>query len=173
MAETKPLSYFIAALIISAILIVYSILLQMLGMDQNRSLQWLSYALLIGGLIYFINAYGKAHNNSLTFGNLFAYGFKTTALVAVIMALFLVIFSLIFPEYKEKVIEMSRTAMEERGNLSDSQIESSLEMMDKYYLVGLVGGTILFTLIVGAIGSLIGAGVTKKNPVGPFGQTSN
>ena len=42
--------------------------------------------------------------------------------------------------------------------------------MEKYFWVFAIGGTMLMFVIVGAIGSLIGAAVTKKRPINPFEQ---
>ena len=69
MEEKKPISHFVAGLIIAAILIIYSTLLNYMGLFQNQSLGWVSYFIFIGGLILFTNLYGKAKNNQVTFGN--------------------------------------------------------------------------------------------------------
>ena len=92
MEEKKPISHFVAGLIIAAILIIYSTLLNYMGLFQNQSLGWVSYFIFIGGLILFINLYGKAKNNQVTFGNLFSYGFKATSIITLIMILYIVIF---------------------------------------------------------------------------------
>ena len=102
MEERKPISHFVAALIIAAILVIYSIILNFLDLSQNQTLGWISYIILIGGLALFVNLYGKAHNHQLTFGNLFTYGFKATAIITLIMIVFIIIFFLAFPEFKEK-----------------------------------------------------------------------
>ena len=133
---------------------------------------WVNYIILIVGLIVFINLYGKAMNNQVTFGNLFAYGFKATAIITLVFILFLIIFTLAFPEFKEKIIEAARVQMIEDGKRSDLEIEEDVTMMKKFYWVGLVGGTLLFFLIFGAITSLIGAAITKKNKINPVDQLS-
>lgn len=172
MEQKKPISHFIAALIIAAVLIIYTIALQFTGNQQNTGLAWVSYIFILIGLIVFINLYGKALNNQVTFGNLFSYGFKTTAFLALIMIAFTVIFFLIFPDIKEKMFDLAKQKMEEQGNLSDSQIEQGLETWRKMFWVFVIGGIILFYAIVGAISSLIGAAVTKKKPVNPLDQMS-
>jgi hypothetical protein len=65
-------------------------------------------------------------------------------------------------------MEISREKMAEDPRVTDEQIEMALSFMNKFYMVVLIGGTIFSTLISGAIGSLIGAAVTKKNPTSPF-----
>src|SRR5258708_17475244 len=114
MDQKKPISHFIAALVIAAILIVFTCVLYFTGNQLNNGLAWLSYIFIAAGLIVFINLYGKALNNQVTIGNLFSYGFKTTAFLALIMISFTLIFFFIFPEIKEKMFEMTRQKMEEQ-----------------------------------------------------------
>lgn len=172
MEEKKPISHFVAGLVIAAVLIVYTLLLYFTGNQQNNALVWLSYLFLIAGLVIFVNLYGKAMDYQVTFGNLFGYGFKTTAFLALIMIAFTVIFFLAFPDVKEKMFDIARQKMEERGRLTDDQIEKGLETWRKMFWVFAIGGIIFFYAIVGAIGSLIGAAITKKKPVNPLDQMS-
>ena len=58
----------------------------------------------------------KAVDGNITFGNLFAMGFKTTALVVCINVIFIIIFLLAVPGFKEHAVEMARKKMEEKGN---------------------------------------------------------
>ena len=69
------------------------------------------------------------------------------------------------------MVETARQRMEER-NTPDDQIEKGIEMWQKMFWVFTIGGIILVYAIVGAIGSLIGAAVTKKKPVNPLDQMS-
>jgi hypothetical protein len=170
MEERKPISHITAGLIIAALLVIYSIVVNFMGLTQQKSLGLLQYALIIGGLTYFVTQWGKAHNYTLSFGNLFAYGFKATAVFTIINIVFLIIFFLVFPEMKEKTFEMARTQMENNPNVSEEQIDQGIDIARRFFWVGLVGGTMFFMILIGAIGSLIGAAVTKKRPNNPFDQ---
>lgn len=169
MEPKKPISHFIAASVIAAVLIIYTLILQLTDLWKNSALAWVSYLLIIAGLIIFINQYGNALNNQVTFGNLFSYGFKATALLALIMIAFTIILFLVFPDMKEKMVDVARQKMEER-NTPDEQIEKGIEMWQKMFWVFTIGGIILVYAIVGAIGSLLGAAITKKKPVNPLEQ---
>src|SRR5215204_4081127 len=172
MQEKKPITHITAGLIIAAVLVVFSIIINFMGLTQQRSLGLLQYLLIIGGLVYFITQHGKEHNYTLTFGNLFAFGFKATAVFTIINIVFLIIFFLVFPEMKEKSFEMARQQMEDRGSVSEEQIEQGIDIARRFFWVGLIGGTMFFMILIGAIGSLIGAAVTKKRPVSPFENQS-
>jgi len=168
MQEQKPVSHIVAGLIIAAIMVVYSIGLNFMGLMQNRALGWLGYGIMLVGLIVFINMYGKAKNYQVGFGGLFGYGFKTTAIMALVLVIFLICFFMIFPEYKDKIMEAARKGMEEGGKMSDEQIEQGLSMYSKNFMVFTVGGALFMYILLGAIGSLIGAALTKKKPVNPL-----
>ena len=169
MEPKKPISHLVAGLIIAGLLIIFSCVVYFAGL-QNSALNWLQYAIIIGGLIIFINLYGKAMNNQVSFGNLFSYGFKTTAFLALIIIAFFVIFFLAFPDMKEKVLEMGRQRMEKMGKYSQDEIDQSMQLARKMFWVSTVGVIMLGYAIIGAIGSLIGAAVTKKQPINPNNQ---
>jgi hypothetical protein len=170
MEEKKPISHIVAGLTIAAVLVIYSILLNYMDLSQNQSMGWLSYIILIGGLIVFINLYGKAKDHQVTFGNLFSYGFKATAIITLIMIVFIIIFFMAFPEFKDKIVDAAREGMEKQGNMTDDQIDQGLEMFERNFILFSAGGALFMYLILGAIGSLIGAAITKKQPRNPFDQ---
>jgi hypothetical protein len=171
MEPKKPMSHFVAATVIAAVLIIYTLVLQFTGLWKNSAMAWISYVFIVGGLILFINMYGNALDNQVTFGNLFSYGFKTTAFLTLIMLAFTVILFTIFPDIRQKMVEIARQRMEDR-NMQEDQIEKGIEMWQKMFWVFTIGGIILVYAIVGAIGSLIGAAITKKKPINPLDQMS-
>jgi Protein of unknown function (DUF4199) len=170
--ERKPINHFVAGIIIAAVIVIYSMALQFMGLGQNKSLGWLAYLFMIVGLIIFISQYAKAKDYQVTFGNLFSYGFKATAIAALIVVVCLLVFFLAFPEYKEKIMISIRQGMEDQGKMSDSQIDTAVSMVEKNFLLFTVGGALFMYLIVGCIGSLIGAAITKKKPFNPLDQLS-
>jgi hypothetical protein len=141
------------------------------GSSAQPGSGWITYLTIIGGLVLFINLYAKANDNYVTFGNLFSYGFKTTAALTAIFIVFMIILILALPEFKQQTIEASRIELEKR-NMTDEQIEQSLSIVERNFWVFAIGGTMLSFVIIGAIGSLIGAAITKKRPVTPFDQSS-
>lgn len=172
MEQKKPISHFVAGLLIAAIMVVYSMILNFMDLWQNQAMGWVAYLIFIIALIVFINQYGKANDYRLGFGSLFGYGFKITAIVTLIVIIFMLIFFTAFPEYKEKMIETSRQAMENQGNANDEQIDQAMGMMSRNFLLFAAGGALFGYLIMGCIGSLLGAAITRKKPQTPFEQTS-
>lgn len=172
MEEKKSMSHARAGLLIAALVILISIITMMLaGNTAQPGSGFVTYAAIIGGLILFINLYGKANNNQLTFGDLFSYGFKATAVYTVIFIGFLILFSLLYPDFKTNAIEATRVQMETQKGVTENQAEQSMAVMEEYFWVFAIGGTTLFFVIIGAIGSLIGAALTKKDPQTPFDKS--
>lgn len=151
-------------IVISLILIVIALISYFLNMNTNSWLQYVSYAVFIIGIILSVNIFGKQIDHNSTFGNYFAHGFKIAALVTAIMIIYIVIFVYLFPDVREKAMEAARTRMESQGNMSQEQINQGLFFTKKFFMVFIIAGTLLGYLIFGALASLIGAGITKKNP---------
>jgi hypothetical protein len=165
----KKISHITAGLVIAGLLIVYSMVLTFMDLSGNQTLGLMSLLILLAGLIYFIMQYGKSVDHSATFGQLFSFGFKATAVATIIVLVFQVAFFLIFPEYRDKMEEISREQMYKQG-LAEAQVEQAIGFTRRFFWPFLIAGTVVSNLFVGAIGSLIGAGITKKTPQSPFQQ---
>ena len=169
--EAKVTTPVIKGIIITLILIVYGLVLYFTNQMMNKSLSYAQYLILIAGLIWSCVSYSNQLNANVTFGNLFAHGFKTTAVVTVLIIIYTVIaLKFLFPDIVDKTLEMSRQEMEKAGSISDSQIDQQLNMVRDNFMLFAIAGILIFFAIVGAIGSLIGAAVAKKRPQSPFGN---
>ena len=151
-------------ILIGLILVILALVTYFLDLKVNGPLQWVGYAIFIGGIIWSVMSFGKQVNHNATFGNYFAHGFKVAALVTAIMIIYVIIFVVLFPEFKEKAIVEAKRSMQSKNNLTEEQINAGMEMTKKFFMVFLVGGTLVGYLFFGTIASLIGAAVTKKDP---------
>lgn len=166
--ENQVTSHIVKGAILSGIGIVFGIITYVFNLYEMSWLNWINYGLFIGGLIYGGVLYANQNNNNVTFGNVFAHGFKTTAVVIVISVIYLVLsIKFIFPDMVDKIIEISRKQMEKNPQMNEETIEQAMTMTKKFFLPFAIGGAIIGTGILGAIGALIGAAVAKKNP-NPF-----
>jgi len=170
MEENKPIPHIAAGAIVGALLIIFSLAILFMDYRESQKIGWLAYIILGGGIILFVYLYGKASGFRKPFGNLFSYGFKMTAIIALIMILFLIVFFEVLPGNKEKMLDLTRQSMEEKGKLTDDQIEKFVEGFKKYFIVLTIGGAMFMYTLIGAVSSLIGAAITKKNPVNPLDQ---
>lgn len=165
--EKKPMTAVSKGLILALALIVLSVLTQILVSDLNQmqKFSWITYIIIIGGIAWAGFSYAKDMNGNVTFGNVFSHGFKATAVMTVLTVLFTILsFTVIFPDLKDKMIEAARQQMISQGKLNDDQIEQALTMTRKFFMPFAIGGILLSYIILGAIGSLLGAAIAKKNP---------
>jgi len=174
MEQKKSISHIVAGLLIAGILIIYSMAMSFAGGKASGGASGgiITWLIIILGLVFFINLYGKSKDNYVSFGNLFAYGFKTTSVMLLVFVLFLVVLAFIMPEMKKEGLDAARQQLEKDGKMSDREIEDGLSIMNKYFWVIMIGGSVLAFVIVGCIGSLIGAAITKKRPHNPLDQLS-
>ncbi len=167
--EPKPISHITAGIILSVISIVLFFVYYYTGLTFEKSFwSWLPIIITVGLIIFFVLQFGKSRHDHVTFGNLFSYGFKTTAIFAIIMTIFMIVMVYLFPEYKEKMIEQITAQMEKQNNLPEEQKETAIKIMSKFFNVSVIGGALFMNLFFGAGASLLGAAFAKKRPVSPF-----
>jgi len=172
--ETKVTTHITKGLILSAISIVFSVVMYVFNLFEYSWLSWVNTAVIMGGLIYGNILYANQNGNNVTFGNLFAHGFKTTAVIIVITTAYTILaFKVLFPDMIDLILEMSRKKMLENPKMTDEMIEQAMSMTKKFFVPFAIGGTILGTGFKGAIASLIGAAVAKKNPIDPFSNPAS
>lgn len=164
--EKKITSTTTKGLIIGLILIVIGLAIYFLKIDANGPIRWLQLAIFLAGIIWAVMSYGQQINYHSTFGNYFAHGFKTAAVATVILIIYIIIFNLLFPDFKEAAMEQARKNMVEK-NMSPEQMDQALTITKKFFMVFAIGGILIINMICGAIAALIGAAVTKKVPALP------
>ena len=169
--EQKITSTTTKGLIIGLILVVLGLAMYFLKIDVNGPMRWVQLIIFVAGIIWAVMTYGKQLNYNSTFGNYFAHGFKVAAVATVILIIYLIIFNLLFPDFKETAIEQARKKMSEKNNMTPEQIDQAITITKKFFMVFAIGGLVVVNLICGAIAALIGAGVTKKEPQ-PIGDIS-
>lgn len=167
--ETKVTTPVVKGVIIALILIVIGFIGQVMHLETESWFRWLSNGLLFVALIVSCIMYSNQNLNNVTFGNVFADGFKTTAVITCITLVVTIVLMLVMPEWKQRIFDIAREQAE-KGGASDEMIQKQQEMMHKLFWVFLIGGIILGYLIVGALASLLGAAVAKKRPQSPFTQ---
>jgi len=173
MENNNVTSHIVKGAIIASVGILLSIIVHVFNLYEAQWINWLTYILIIGGLTYSGTMYANQNQNNVTFGNIFAHGFKTTAVIIVIQVVYtLLAIKVIFPEMLDKVLEVSRKKMEENPKMTEEMIDTAINFTKKYFIPFAIGGSIIGTAFIGAIGSLLGAAFAKKNP-NPFNESVN
>ena len=167
--ENKVTSHIVKGSILGAIGIIFSVVVYVFNLYEVTWLNMINYAIVIGGLIYSCILFSNENNNNVKFGDIFAHGFKTTSVLIVITVLYTVIsMKFLFPDMVDKIIEISRKKMAENPQMTDEMIDQAITMTKKFFFPFAIGGAIIGTAFIGALASLVGAAVAKKNPVDPF-----
>lgn len=169
--EKKPVSHFQVGIIISLVNIVFFLAFYFTGKSFEKGfLSWIPMIVFCGILIYSIIQFAKANDGNVTFSSCFSYGFKATAIIALIMFAFLLCFLLLTPEYKANFLDFMQAQMEQNQSATPDQQEVGLKFIEKFFMITILGGSVFGNLVGGAIASLIGAAIAKKNPIDPFVQ---
>jgi hypothetical protein len=169
--EKKITTSIVAGVILALISIVLFLAYYFTGLAfQDNATKWIPGAIMLVLVIVFIIKWANDNNGNVTFGQCFGYGFKMIAMSTVIVFVFMIIFLYAFPDYKAQLMDMMRNQFNQKGNMSDEQKEQALGMVDKFFMISILGGSLFGNLIIGTLASLIGAGVAKKNPANPFDQ---
>jgi hypothetical protein len=171
--EQKVTPPWMIALITSLFLIIINLVIYVANQLTNRSLA--NIQLLIIGVVVVIGCiyYAKQMNGQVSYGNVFAHGFKITAGIAALLTIFSVIaIKFIYPEIVDISLNQARIEMEKTGKMTTDQIDSMLKITHDYFLSITIGSSIFFIALIGVVASLIGAGLAKKNPISPFENAS-
>lgn len=165
--EKKPTSATVMGLMVALVMAVYSLLTYFTDLYMEPWAQICGGVLLFGGLMTCVLLHAKEVNYRDSFGALFGFGFKATASCAVISIAYSVLQSFVFPDIKTRFLESQREAAlkSENAAANAQAIEDGIAMLDKNYIMFMILGMIFWLLIIGAIASLIGAAVAKKNRV--------
>jgi hypothetical protein len=162
--EQKVTSTVTKGFVIALVMIVISLGIYFAGLAFDKYVKWLTYIVFILGVVIAIKQYGQQIDYNSTFGNYFAHGFKVSALVTIMMIAYSVIFFSAFPDFKQQALDAARNEMQSDKNISQETLEKSLELTKRFFMIGVVGSVLFFYLITGAVASLIGAAITKKDP---------
>lgn len=166
--EKKQTSSLVAGLVISLILVVLSLVIYFTKLYTKTWIQYIGSVILFAGVLYAVLNHSKEKKHFTTFGNLFAYGFKTTAVVICITIAYTLLSGFLMPDAKREIIELSRQQALSQPGANESQVEQGMAMFEKNYTLFIVVGILFSYLVIGAVASLIGAAVSKKEKIPEF-----
>jgi hypothetical protein len=149
--------------------IIYTFFIYATGQFANQSLQWVGIIIPIGGIYLAHTAFKKLNGGFMSYGEGLGIGTILSLVSGVISTLFNYVYkTFIDTDLQVKVLEALRTQFEQKGGMTDAQIDQALSMTSKFstgpigIAIGLVGA-----LVIGVLISLIIAAFTK-NPKPEF-----
>ena len=149
-------------------MVVVNLVLYLTGLSFKSGFQYVSAIPFLIGIILNAIAFSKSRDGFVTFGNVFGNCFKASMIVTLVMIVWSVISMFIFPEMKDKALNMASEQMHSNPKMTEDQIDMALNITKKYWNTFLIAGAIFGTLIYGVIFSLIGAIVAQKKGTPPI-----
>lgn len=125
------------------------------------------YLILVIVLIFSTLWYGRSQSYTRSFGDLFAYGFKATAIIALLSIAYLMIYFLIFPEVRDILLAEGRTQML-ADKVDQRKVDETMELTRSRFWLLIFATTMFLIVLSGAVGSLIGALITRKTNVNAY-----
>ena len=144
--------------------VVYSLIIMVADLGDNRILSSLAYLILIGGIVVAMKQYKAANFGYMSYGQ----GLGIGAIVSVIFGLLSGLFTWLYTEfvdteYMARMMEKQREQMIQQG-LSDEQIDAGMKMAENFQgPVTMILGAGVITLIIGFILSLIISAIMKNS----------
>jgi len=170
MEESKIVSPQIKGVMIALVVIILGIAGYYSGIAFNGWYNWVVNCVLLIALVIACIHFANQKQGYVTFGKVFMHGFVASMVVALILLVYTIIaFTVLFPDMQDKIFEMQVEQLEKRGMDSD-KIEEGMKIAKRFFWPITIAATIFGTLIWGAISSLIGAALAKKNKVNPIEQ---
>lgn len=163
--EKKITSRITKGVIIAALLILLDLLLQKLYESVPDGTRYLLRLLItFAGVLASCIIYSRQSGGGLAFGDVFSHGFKTTAVVAFIMAVYsFVAVKWIYPAPSAAEMEAAVRSIEQQGNTLHEEAKQMAAQAAKNRWIVYVSISLFVSLVPGLLGSLAGAAITKKN----------
>jgi hypothetical protein len=155
-------------LIMGLISVAYFVILNTAGVDTTQGIgQWASIIFLIA-IIVLAHKYFKDNGDGfMSFGQGIGISFWISLVSSAISSIFTFIYvKFIDTGFIANMMDKQRTALEERGGMSDEQIDAAMSMTSKFMtpgmmlVFGIIGGVII-TVIVALIITIF---TQKRNP---------
>ena len=151
-------------LLLAVAVIIFSLLLFVLEVSKQSSLNYLSYVIMIAGILLFQFQYrNKQRGGIISYGDAFKVGLVTTIFYSIIMAIFTYIF---FTYIDPGAIEEGKRIAEEemiRRGMTDQEIDQAMKYAARFQTpTWLVIWALLGNIVVGIIISLITSIFVKK-----------
>lgn len=127
-------SAFSPAIIISAALILFSLVMFLLDITYDSSLNYLSYLILAIGLWWAITSFRNKLSGSFTFGDAFKTGFFVGLIISVIMAVYTFIYVQFINQgmIDDILLKAEEDILTKYPEMSDAQMEQALSYTEMF-----------------------------------------
>jgi len=160
----------INGLLLGVALVLLSLLMYVIGIAHDSKLQYISYLIIIIGLVLSMKQWRDKYNDGfLTYGQAFSNGFLTILFASIITAIWMIIFfGLIAPGEIENMLRTAEDKMyETQPNMTEEQVEMALKWSKMFMTPAMMGiwgfiGNLIIGTILSAIVSIF---MKKEKPI--------
>jgi hypothetical protein len=149
-------------LITGAVMILISIAIYLAKKSYENNLQYITYTVYVAGVIWTLVSFTQDSDGAVTFKTCFAEGFKYFVVVTFLMVIFTLVFILLHPELKEQMAVNMRESYKGAKDMMPSDIENRVAAAKKFFLPGYLMGAVLGYLVIGALATLVTAGIISQ-----------
>lgn len=146
----------IYGILTGAVLIVFSLILFLVNLHMNKTLGYISYIFIIGGMLLCSLDYRKKYlNGYMSYGKAFTACFLVGLYAAILSGIYTYFFAeFIHPGMVQELTEQAReNIMATNQNMTDEQLETALAYSTKFMsppflaIWGMIGTAIISTII--------------------------
>lgn len=144
--------------------VVYSLIMMVSDLGDNRLVSSLAYLILIGGIVLAMKQYKTINYGYMSYGQGLGIGSIVSVLFGLLTGTFTWIYTeFVDTEYMGRMMDKQREQMIQQG-LSDEQIDAGMKMAENFQgPVTMILGAAVITLIFGFILSLIISAIMKNS----------
>jgi hypothetical protein len=155
-------------LMMAVLSIAYFLIFNMLGVDVSQGPGSWGRLVYCVALIFLAHKYFKENGDGfMSYGQGVGISFWMSLVSSVISSIFTYIYvTLIDTGFIQQMMDKTRESMEEKGNLSDEQIQQAMDMTAKFMTPGMMVtfGIIFGVIIVVIVGLVVTIFTQKKSP---------
>jgi len=159
-------SALLSGVYLAIVLILLNVVFYVTGNPFSKFAQYVSYPILIGGVILAQLTYKKVLGGTLTYGQAVGVGVLAMVFASLISGLYtFVLYQFIDPSLQEQLRIFTEQEIIKQGRVKEEQLEMAVNMAAKFqkpaimFAMAVVGGA-----FIGLVISLITAIFVKKNP---------
>ena len=147
-------------------MILVSVVFYVMGNPFSKVAQWISYVLMIAGIVMAQVGYKKALGGTMTYGQALGIGILTMVFASVLSSIYtFLLYQVIDTSLQEQLRLYTEEQIMKKGTVSEEQMDMAVNMASKFQtpvmmmVMGIFGGTFM-----GLIISLITSIFTQKKP---------
>jgi hypothetical protein len=172
--EQQPVSLWKSSLtyglFLGIALVLVSVVFYATGNTFAQSAQFISYGVMIAGIVIAQLQFRKLQGNIMTYGQALGIGVLTMLFASVITGFFTyLLYAVIDPSLQEQLRLSIEEQIVKQGRVPEDQIDTAVEIASKFqkppmmFLMGIFGGT-----FIGLIISLLTSIFTQRKPSADF-----